>query len=412
MAQFSYKTRDAQGRPHSGTMEGGSIDDCVGRLEARGLLPISVEEQSPSGAPGGGAFSERVGERLHAMRTRVPYRNVVFFTRQLATMINGGVPLPRAVEQLSRDEIPLFKGILEQICYDLGFGSAFSDALSKHPGAFGGMFVAVIRAGEAAGALDTVLNQLADYMENTETMKSKIKAAMRYPAAVSLLVLAVVTGVLIKLVPIFKDMYAGFGAKLPGPTLLLISISDAIRNNALITFLIVAAIAGAVFVLQNVESTSYMIHKYILKAPIFGNILRKNILAVYCRTMSLLMNSGTPILKATEITESAVNNKHYARALQGVRNDLQHGEPLSSALTRAAEFPVLITQMVATGEESGRIDELLNKAAEFYDKEIRNIVDSLASIIEPVLIVILGGIVGSILIALYLPVFNIGKLIK
>jgi len=274
------------------------------------------------------------------------------------------------------------------------------------------MFVSVVRAGETAGALDTVLNQLADYMENIETMKSKVKAATRYPTVISVFVLVIVTGVMIKLVPIFKDMYANFGTKLPGLTLLLISVSDAIRNNALITFLCAALIVAAIFVLQSVDSTSYMIDKYVLKTPVFGNILRKNILAIYCRTMSILMNSGTPILEATQIAEATVSNKHYSKALKRVYNDLQHGHPLSEALTHAGEFPVLVTQMVSTGEESGRIDELLNKAAEFYDKEIRNIVDSLASIIEPILIVILGGIVGSILIALYLPVFSIGKLIR
>ncbi|GBU20813.1 hypothetical protein R80B4_00698 [Fibrobacteres bacterium R8-0-B4] len=409
MATFSYKARDTQERLHSGTMEGGSVDECVGRLEERGLLPVAVDELN---LDGGGTFSGRAAERLRAMRTRVPYRNVVFFTRQLAAMIDGGVPLPRAVERLSRDEIPAFKSMLEQICFDLGMGYNFSDAVSKHPGAFNRMFVSVVRAGETAGALDTVLNQLADYMENIETMKSKVKAATRYPAAISVFVFVIVAGVMIKLVPIFKDMYASFGFKLPGPTLLLISVSDAIRNNALITILIIAAITVAIFALQNANSTSYMIDKYMLKLPIFGGILRKNILAVYCRTMSLLMNSGTPILEAAQISEATVGNKYYSQALKGVYNDLQHGEPLSEALTRAGEFPVLVTQMVSTGEESGRIDELLNKAAEFYDKEIRNVVDSLASIIEPVLIVILGGIVGSILIALYLPVFSIGKLIK
>jgi type IV pilus assembly protein PilC len=412
MAKFSYKARDTQDRLHSGTMDGDSVDECVGRLEARGMIPISVDELNLDGTIKDGTFSERVGERLRAIQTRVPYRNVVFFTRQLATMINGGVPLPRAVEQLSRDEIPGFKRMLEQVVYDLGMGSNFSDALSKHPGAFGGMFAAVVRAGETAGALDTVLNQLADYMENTEAMKSKVKAAMRYPTIVSVFVFVIITGVMIKLVPIFKGMYADFGTKLPGPTLLLISISDAIRNNALITLLIIAAIAGAIFVLQSADSTSYVIDKYALKLPVFGNILRKNILAIYCRTMSLLMDSGTPILEATQITEAAVSNKHYSKALQSVYNDLKHGEPLSKALTQAEEFPVLITQMVSTGEESGRVDDLLNKAAEFYDREIRSVADSLASIIEPVLIVILGGIVGSILIALYLPVFTIGKLIK
>jgi len=166
------------------------------------------------------------------------------------------------------------------------------------------------------------------------------------------------------------------------------------------------------FLALNADAPRLLWDKYLLKLPIFGDILKKNILAIYCRTMSLLMDSGTPILEATQISGAAVSNKHYSKALEGVYNDLKQGELLSASLTKAGEFPTLVTQLVSTGEESGRIDELLNKAAEFYDREIRNVVDSLASIIEPILIVILGGIVGSMLIALYLPVFSIGKIIK
>jgi len=384
----------------------------MSRLEEKDLIPVSIEELNFDGSLKDRSFFDKVNERLSAMQNRVPYRNVVFFTRQLATMINGGVALPRAIDQLSRNEIPVFRRILDQISYDLGMGSTFSDALSKHPGAFNNMFVSVIRAGEVAGALDKVLNQLADYMENMEAMKAKVKAAMRYPAVITFFVTAVIIGVLVKLVPVFKDMYAGFGATLPGPTLLMINISDSIRDNALFVVLGLIVLAGIVFTLLNIDSTSYLYHKYILKLPVFGNILRKNILAIYCRTMSLLMDSGTPILEATQISGAAVGNKHYSKALEGVYDDLKQGELLSAALVKAEEFPVLITQMVSTGEESGRVDDLLMKAAGFYDREIRNVVDSLASIIEPILIVVLGGIVGSMLIALYLPVFTIGKLMK
>ena len=414
MPKFSYSVRDSQGRLLTGTMDGNTVDECIGRLEEKNLIPVNIEEMNFDGTIKGRSFFDKVSESLSSLSKKVPYRDVVFFTRQLATMINGGVALPRAVEQLSRNEKPSFKAMLERVGDDLGMGSTFSDALGKHPGAFSPMFVSVVRAGEAAGALDKVLDQLANYMENVEAMKSKVKAAMRYPAVITLFVAAVTIGVLTFLVPVFKDMYAGFGATLPGPTLLMITISDAIRNNAILVFGGLIALIVAFFLALNAEAPRYIFDKYMLQLPIFGNIMRKNILAIYCRTMSLLMDSGTPILEAIQISGAAVSNKHYSKALEGVYDDIKQGELLSASLTKAGqtEFPTLVTQLVSTGEESGRIDELLNKAAEFYDREIRNVVDSLASIIEPILIVVLGGIVGSMLIALYLPVFTIGKIIK
>ncbi|MCL2182936.1 MAG: type II secretion system F family protein [Chitinispirillia bacterium] len=414
MPKFSYSVRDAQGRLVSGTMDGNSVDECIVRLEEKNLIPINIEELNFDGSIKGRSFFDKVNGSLIAMSKRVPYRDVVFFTRQLATMIDGGVALPRAVEQLSRNEKPAFKRMLEQIGDDLGMGSTFSDALGKHPGAFNNMFVAVVRAGEAAGALDKVLDQLANYMENSEALKSKVKAAMRYPAVITAFVAAVTVGILTFLVPVFKDMYAGFGAKLPAATLMMISFSDAIRDNAIaVTAGIIALVIGG-FLALNAEKPKYLWDRYLLKLPVFGEILRKNILAIFCRTMSLLMDSGTPILEAIQISGAAVNNKHYSKALEGVYNDIKQGELLSASLVKAghADFPALVTQLVSTGEESGRIDELLSKAAEFYDREIKNVVDSLSSIIEPILIVILGGIVGTMLIALYLPVFTIGKIIK
>jgi type IV pilus assembly protein PilC len=405
--------RDAQGRLLNGTMDGNSVDECIGRMEEKSLIPISIEELNFDGTLKGRTAISKINEWLQTMQNKVPYRTTVFFTRQLATMISGGVSLPKSIEQLSRNEKVVFKRILNHIGEDLSMGSTFSDALAKHPGTFNHMFVSVVRAGEVAGALDKVLDQLATYMENVEIMKSKVKAAMRYPAVIASFVGIMITGVLIFLVPVFKDMYSGFGAQLPGPTLIMIAMSDAIRYNALMVALsFIVTVATVIFLFLSSEKMKFTWDKYLLKMPIFGGILRKNILAIYCRTMSLLMNSGTPILEATQIAGGAVSNKFYALALEQVYTDLKQGELLSQALTRAEEFPPLITQLVSTGEESGKIDDLLQKAADFYDREIRNIVDSLASIIEPILIIVLGSIVGAMLIALYLPIFSIGKIIK
>lgn len=412
MGKYTYKVRDNQANLLTGQMDGNSVDEVISRLEEKSLIPVSVEELNFDGTLKNRTFFDKINEAILKSQTKVNYKTMVFFTRQLATMLNGGISLPKAIEQLSHDEKPTFKRILDRVGEDIGMGSTFSDAIGKHPGAFNNMYVSVVRSGEISGALDVVLDQLATYMENTEAMKAKVKAAMRYPTAIGGFVGAIVIGILIKLVPIFKDMYGGFDAELPKPTLILIAMSDAVRFNAPLVVLGIVLLIIAFFVAMNIEVTKYLWHKYLLKVPVFGIILRKNILSIFSRTMSLLMSSGTPILEATQIAGAAVNNKHYAKALEDVYNNLKQGELLSASLTKTKEFPTLVTQLVSTGEESGKIDELLRKSAEFYEREIKNTVDSIASIIEPFLIVTLGAFVGGILIALYLPIFSIGKIIK
>jgi type IV pilus assembly protein PilC len=411
MPKFAYKAHDAQNRVVFSTIDGDSVDDVLEKLTERSLTVVSVEELNFDGSNKNETFAQKFNKGFARQMHRVPYRSVVFFTRQLATMIEGGVPLSRALEQLAKSEKAAFKKIITKVNEDISMGFSFSDAIARHPGAFNTMFVSVIRSGEVSGALDSVLNQLANYMENVETLKSKVKAAMRYPMFIAGFITVLVTGILWKLVPVFENMYAGFGAKLPLPTLLLINISHLIRNNApLLVVVIIAAIAAYRVGMTN-EKFQTIVHQAILKVPVFGEIFRKNILAAFSRTMALLMENGTPILQAIEISGAVVDSKVYSNALEKVFADLRQGETLSVSLGKSGEFPVLIEQLVSTGEESGKVDVLLRKAAEFYEREIRNVVDSLAAIIEPFLIIVLGAIVGGILIALYLPVFMIGKLI-
>jgi type IV pilus assembly protein PilC len=412
MPKFEYKAHDSKNRLLTGTAEGMNADEVLDKLAQKNLIPLGIEELNFDGSRKNQPFMEQLKEGWEKFQGRVPYKSVVFFTRQLATMIEGGVHLSRALEQLAKSERPTFKKVILQVAEDISIGYTFSDAISRHPAVFDQMFVSVVRSGETAGALDQVLDQLATYMENIEALKSKVKAAMRYPMFIAGFVTLLVIGILWKLVPMFEGLYSSLGANLPKPTQVLIAVSHFIQGYFPWIILALILLIIAFQVAMTNENFRLKVHTYILNFPVFGGILRKNIWANFCRTMALLMESGTPILSAIEIGAGVVKNKLYANALQDVYNNLRQGDLLSASLEKTTIFPVLITQLVSTGEESGKVDDLLRKAAEFYEREIKNVVDSLASIIEPFLIIMLGGVVGSILIALYFPIFMIGKLIK
>lgn len=396
----------------TGAADAATVEELVDRLGENNQIPISVDELNFDGTVKGMSFIDKVNEGLLRMQKRAPYKDVVFFTRQLATMINAGVPLAHALVQLAQSEKPVFRRILLQVADDISMGSTFSDAIARHPGAFNQMYVSVVHSGEIAGALDEVLDQLATYMENVQAMRQKVKGAMRYPVVISIFVLGLMLLILMKLVPTFEDLYNNLGAELPVPTQILMAVSHAVQDHFLLVMAgLIAAVLGFMAAMTN-DSFKAFVHKYILKFPVFGQILRKNIYATLCRTLALLIDAGTPILQAIEIGGAVVRNKVYAKSLERVYARLRTGELLSSAMSETGQFPVLITQLIATGEASGKVDDLLRKAAEFYEREIRVTVDSLAAIIEPFLIVILGTIVGSILIALYLPIMMIGKYIR
>jgi len=412
MAKFSYKAYDSKNRLLTGVADGATVDEVVAALSEKGMLPVGIEELNFDGSSKKVSLSDSLAKTFRGLKAKVPFKDVVFFTRQLATMIQGGVPLSRSLEQLAKSEKPAFKKIILQIADDIAIGYSFSDAIGRHPDTFDSMFVSVIRAGEISGSLDKVLDQLAVYMENSEELKAKVTSAMRYPTFIGGFVILLMIGIMWKLVPIFENIYGSFGATLPLPTQILINVSHIVTKYIVLVF--IAGIGGFIGYkyLMTLYQVVRVVDKILLKVPVFGAIISKNILASYCRTMSLLMESGTPILDSTEISAGVVKNKIFSEALQGVHASLRQGDQLSVALEKTGVFPVLVTQLIATGEESGKIDELLRKAAEFYEREIRNVVDSLASIIEPFLIVGLGSLVGSVIVALYLPVFMMGKIIK
>ena len=411
MAKFAYTIKDTDNHAVSGIRFGDSIDEVADFLEQKNFTIVSLDELNFDGSKKGETFAQKFSAGWNRMQNRIPLKSVVFFTRQLATMIQSGVPISEALVQLAEGEKPAFKKIILQVEADIGEGKSFSEALSRHPGAFNNMFVAVVRSGEATGALVKVLDEMATYFENIEILRQKIVGAMRYPLFIALFVTIMVIGILWKLVPVFASMYKSFDVQLPVPTQVLVSVSNVIKDYfPLVVLALVLLVAGA-NAAYTIPSVRFFVHKYSLRLPVYGILIRKNLWARFCRTLALLMESGTPILQAIEITSAVVNNALFSLHLEAVYDKIRNGEPLSKSLRETGIYPRLVTQLAATGEKSGRVDDLLVKAAEFYEREIRITVDSISTIIEPLLIIFLGSVVGGIVISLYLPIFSIGKLL-
>ncbi len=412
MPKYSYKVRDRDNRVLLGTMDGNTSDEVVDRLTEMNFLPIAVDELGFAETTRRKSFQEQLAEGIKRRRERVPFKDLVFFTRQLGTMVGQGVPISKALDQLQRSEKDTFKRIIGEVAEDISTGFTFSDAISRHPSVFNPMYVAVCHSGEVAGALDRVLDGLADYLENIQVLRSKVKTAMRYPTFIGGFVFILVLAILIFLVPTFEGIYASLNASLPLPTQILMGVSQIVRNQ--IPFVILGV--GILFISVPLALTRPAVQRWydknLLRVPVIGGIFQKNIWAVFSRTMALLLDAGTPILKAVEITSAAVDNKFYGEGLEQVYASLRKGELLSAALEESGLFPPLVIQLVSTGESSGKVDTLLEKAAEFYEREIRSVVDSLATIIEPFLIIVLGVVVGGILISLYFPILKMGQFIK
>jgi len=412
MPKYSYKVRDRDNRVVLGTMEGNTYDEIADRLVGMKLLPIEISELGFDGSTTGKTIRDAFRESFRSKGTKVPFKDLVLFTRQLGTMVGQGVTLSRSLEQLQKGEKANFQTIIRQVADDISTGFTFSDAIARHPAVFSPMYIAVCHSGEVAGALDRVLEGLANYLEDVYIMQQKVKTAIRYPTVLFIFVGIMVVGILYKLVPTFEKIYTGMGASLPLPTRILINLSHMVRDHFIITVIGIILAILAFRVALNLPSFQSFFDRQILRVPVIGGVLTKNIWAVFARTMALLLDAGTPILKAVEISSAAVDNRFYGKRLENVYSSLKRGTQMSEALESCQVFPVLMIQLTATGETSGKVDAMLRKAAEFYEREIKSVVDNLAALIEPLLIVFLGGIVGGILIALYLPIFKLGEYIK
>jgi type IV pilus assembly protein PilC len=401
---YDYKVRDQEGKLLGGTLEAESEEAVVGRLRQQGYAPISIEAKKSAGMktqvrlPGSG---------------RVKLKDLAVLSRQFATMINSGLSLLRALTILGEQTSNRRLGeVVTLVRAEVEKGSTLSGAMAKHPKVFNRLYVSMVRAGEIGGFLDQVLVEVAETFEKEVALRGKIRSAMTYPVVVFAMVLMIVSAMLIFIVPTFASLYDSLGGVLPLPTRLLMSASNGLRRFFLP---IVLAIGAFVFAFRRWKATPsgrYQVDRFKLKIKVFGPLFHKSALSRFSRTLSTLIRSGVPILQALEIVGETVNNMVISRAVRDVQDSVREGESLATPLSKHSAFPSMVVQMMAVGEETGALDTMLSKVADFYDQEVEAAVASLTSMIEPILIAVMGAAVGGMVIALYLPLFSIINLVK
>jgi len=402
MAIYTWKGRTRQGALKKGEIEAVNEAAVMAQLRAQSLLPVTVKEKPKD-----------VSEYLTFLKQGITIRELVIFTRQFATMIDAGLPLVQCLEILG-DQEPnkTFKGIIRQVRSDVEQGATFADSLAKHPKPFDSLYVHLVQAGEIGGILDTILNRLSVYLEKADALARKVKGAMVYPSTVLVVAIGVVVLMLVKIIPTFEKMFEDFGGELPGPTQVVVNISHFMQNW--IHFAL-GAIAIVVVVYMQARKRSLKFRRstdaLFLKMPIFGPLLQKVAVARFTRTLGTMIAAGVPILDGLDIVAKTAGNVVIEEALIDVRTAISEGKTISEPLAESGVFPGMVVQMISVGEETGAMETMLSKIADFYDEEVDTAVEALTSLLEPVMMVFLGGTIGGLLIAMYLPIFKIAETI-
>ena len=395
---FVWEGTDKKGSRIKGEMEGASDAIVKADLRRQGINPLKVRKKP---------------KPLFGGTKKITTKDIAIFSRQLATMMSAGVPLVQAFEIVGRGhENPAMQDLILAIKTDIEGGTPLADALGKHPAHFDELFVNLVRAGEQAGALETLLDKIATYKEKTEALKSKIKKALMYPAAVIVVAFIVTTILLLFVVPQFASLFQGFGADLPAFTQMVINLSRWLQAYWYIVFAVIG-IGTFALVQANKRSAEFRRRRDILalKIPVVGELLRKSAIARFARTLSTMFAAGVPLVEAMESVAGATGNALYAEATLKMRDDTASGTQLQASMRATNLFPNMVVQMVAIGEESGSLEGMLSKVADFYEQEVDDMVDGLSSLMEPMIMAILGVLVGGLVIAMYLPIFKLGAVV-
>jgi type IV pilus assembly protein PilC len=403
MITFSYQARDMSGKIVSGIQDALNEDNAVTSLMSRGLMVLSLQQKS--------AATQKRKKNWTVKET-----DLVLFTRQLSTMIEAGISLVQAMTALYDQCDPKRQKNLRHIISDVTTrvqgGESFHESIAKHPRVFDRLFVSMVKAGESGGLLAEILDRLAGFLEASARLRKKVKSAMTYPVIVICIAMAITTFLIVKVVPIFGEIFKDFGSKLPAPTQFLIDVSDFMRGE---WYFLILGIGGTFFAIRTFlrsKRGKQIWDKWKLKLPVFGPLIHKICMSRFARTFAQLIRSGVPILEVLDIVGGASGNHVVEMSIKGVSDDVEKGDNLSVALSKKPIFPPMMLRMVAAGEATGKIDTMLEKMADFWDEEIEAMLDALTSLIEPLLIVFLGVIVGGIVIAMFLPIFKLNEVVS
>ena len=400
MPIFAYTAREtASGREIRNTVEALSEQAAIAALLNRNLLVVEIKE--------------KMAKRGQTKGGRVQLADLVVFTRQLATMIDAGIAIVQSLQALAEQTTnKVMRDVIKDVCSRVEAGESFSEALIRHPKAFNRLYVSMVGAGEKGGLLAEILGRLATYLENTDRLRKKVKTALMYPTVVTIVAIVITIFLLVRVIPTFKEVYEGFGAKLPGPTQFMIDLSELMQHDLL--YMIVAAglgVWGWLYYIKTKQGREFWDTQRI-KLPVFGSIAHNICLARFTRTLASLVRSGVPILEVLQIVSQTVGNVVMEKAVKAAAADIERGEGISAALSKHPVFPTMIIRMMSAGEQTGNIDNMLERVSDFLDEEIETVLSGLMSLIEPLLIVFLGIVIGGMVICMFLPIFNLANIVS
>jgi type IV pilus assembly protein PilC len=411
MPVFEYEVVDRAGAVARGRQQADDQSQLMQRLRERGQLVVSL--RATDAARPAGSMRLVLQRSLQRFQGRVKLNTLVLFTGQLAAMLEAGLHLVRILTAIAKEASDKrFAKMIEDVRDSLSAGASFAESLRLYPNVFSRLYISAVHAGESSGALVVVLNSLTVHLEKAENLRRKVKGALAYPIAVLSVAAIIVVAMIVKIVPIFEGVYQKANAQLPAPTLVLVAISRVVRESAVLAVLGVGlVVAGIVFALRT-ERGRNISDTLKLRMPLFGSLIRKAVLARTCRTMSLLLQSGLPLLDALDIATHVAGNRTVERALVTVTHGVKNGATLADMMQQTGAFTSLVTQLVAAGEESGALAAMLGKAAVYYEAQVDSAVATLSTLVEPVMILVLGGIAGGVIFALYMPIFNLGAAMR
>jgi type II secretory pathway component PulF len=412
MAAFQYRLKDVKGSSVEGIIKANSMDEAIEKLMKEGGTIISIKSASEGAFKGQLSLFDKLMLALYKMKNSVSLRTLVFFTRQLSTMFSAGLTLEKAVADLEKEEKnPKFRKVLRKISDDIRKGFSLSEAMEQHPGIFDSLYIALVKAGEVSGTLHTILDELSDYLEKIEDTRRKVSGAMAYPVFILIFLAVVIWFLFYWLIPKFDEVYSQFGADLPMATQTAVMVSEFINNNVAMSVLIVISLILTIFLINLTDRGRYFFDTLKIRVPVLGSLVTQSIMSKFARTFSILMAAGVPIMETLELSENVVQNAVVENAVRKSRVMVKEGYSIAGAFRKTGVFPSTLLQLTATGEETGEMDKLLGKAAEFYEKIVDSVIDRLTSLIEPMLIIIMATVVGTIIIVIYLPIFQLGMAI-